>query len=137
MIGICAGLPFAYGYTTASRLRPDAPAVAAAMVNACGLTLIVACIPLIGLTFSLPGHGRIGFWAAAGLWLGALALLPPRRDEWKRCRLLSAHYGCFQHDVCQMPSRILLRPAFVDRLPSLRPRCASLAERSGAVLAAQ
>jgi cyanate permease len=81
LIGICAGLPFAYGYTMAARLRPDAPAVAAAMVNACGLSLIVACIPLIGLTFSLPGHGRIGFWAAAGVWLAALAFLPPRRDE--------------------------------------------------------
>ena len=80
LIGICSGLPFAYGYTMAARLRPDAPAVAAAMVNACGLSLIVLSIPLMGLTFALPGHGRIGFWAASALWLAALAFLPPRHE---------------------------------------------------------
>jgi MFS family permease len=81
MIGLCSGLPFAYGYVTAARLRPDGPAVAAAMVNACGLVLIVSGIPLIGLTFSLPLDGRIGFFAAAAVWAASLAFLPPRHED--------------------------------------------------------
>ncbi len=81
LVGLCSGLPFAYGYTTAARIRPDGPAVAAAMVNTCGLLLIVICIPLIGLTFSLPWHGRIGFIAAAALWAGSVLFLPDRHGE--------------------------------------------------------
>lgn len=81
LIGLCSGMPFAYGYTTAARLRPDGPAVAAAMVNACGLVLIVSGIPLIGLTFALPLDGRIGFFAAAAVWAASLAFLPPRHER--------------------------------------------------------
>jgi cyanate permease len=81
LVGLCSGLPFAYGYTMAPRIRPDGPAVAAAMVNACGLTLIVVSIPLVGLTFSLPWHGRIGFLAAAGLWAASILFLPGAREH--------------------------------------------------------
>lgn len=81
LIGLCSGLPFAYGYTTVARIRPDGPAVAAAIVNTCGLLLIVTCVPLVGLTFSLPGHGRIGFIAAAVLWGVSVLFLPERHGE--------------------------------------------------------
>ena len=81
LVGLCSGLPFAYGFTTAARIRPDGPAVAAAMVNSCGLLVIVIGIPLVGLTFSLPWHGRIGFIAAAALWGVSVLFLPDRHGE--------------------------------------------------------
>jgi MFS family permease len=81
VVGLCSGLPFAYGYTTAARIRPDGPAVAAAIVNTCGLLLIVVCVPLVGLTFSMPGHGRIGFIVAAALWGVSVLFLPDRHGE--------------------------------------------------------
>lgn len=81
LVGLCSGLSFAYGYTTAARIRPDGPAVAAAMVNTCGLLLMVISIPLVGLTFSLPGHGRIGFIAAAALWGVSVLFLPDPHGE--------------------------------------------------------
>ena len=61
VLGLAAGIPFAACFAAATRTRPDAPAVAAAMVNMSGNLVIVFCTPLVGLTFSLPGDGRIGF----------------------------------------------------------------------------
>jgi hypothetical protein len=42
--------------------------------------VILAGTPLVGLTFALPGRGRIGFVAVAVLWAASLLALP-RRDE--------------------------------------------------------
>jgi hypothetical protein len=43
------------------------------------MTILVGT-PLLGLTFSLPGNGRIGFAVIVALWLLALALLPRSRS---------------------------------------------------------
>jgi nitrate/nitrite transporter NarK len=80
MLGLAAGIPFAACFAAATRTRPDAPAVAAAMVNMSGNLVIVVCTPLLGLAFSLPGDGRIGFAAVAAIWLATLALLPLVRE---------------------------------------------------------
>ncbi len=74
-VGLAAGLPFAPLVAGALRLRPDAPAAAIGAVNACAVLTILAGTPLAGLTFSLPGDGRIGFAAIAALWASALVLL--------------------------------------------------------------
>jgi MFS transporter, NNP family, nitrate/nitrite transporter len=78
-IGVAAGIPFAPAFAGAARTRPDAPAAAIGMINMCGGLLIVAATPLVGLTFLLPGAGRIGFVALAVGWAAALLVLPPRR----------------------------------------------------------
>jgi MFS family permease len=78
MVGVAAGIPFALVIARAVRARPDAPAAAIGLINMCASLLIVAATPLVGLTFSLPGRGRIGFVALAALWGLALLALPPR-----------------------------------------------------------
>src|SRR5581483_5085282 len=70
VVGLAAGIPFARAFTGAALARPDAPGAAVGFVNAWAALLIVAGTPLVGLTFALPGDGRIGF-----LVLGALASL--------------------------------------------------------------
>ena len=70
--GLAAGIPFAAAFSGAQRLRPDAPAAAVGFVNAVATLVIVVGTPLIGLTFSLPGGGRIGFAVLATVWLAAL-----------------------------------------------------------------
>jgi nitrate/nitrite transporter NarK len=80
VLGLAAGIPFASSFGTATRIRPDAPAVAAAMVNMSANLVIVACTPLLGLAFSLPGDGRIGFAAVAGLWLVAILITPTAKE---------------------------------------------------------
>ncbi len=45
-------------------------------MNSYSLGVIIAATPLLGLTFSLPGSGRIGFAVAAGVCLVALAVVP-------------------------------------------------------------
>jgi MFS family permease len=70
VVGLAAGVPFARAFTGAAAARPDAPGAAVGFVNAWASLVIVAGTPLVGLTFSLPGDGRIGFVA-----LGALAAL--------------------------------------------------------------
>jgi hypothetical protein len=46
---------------------------------ACATLLIVLGVPLVGLTFALPGHGRAGFVAIAVLWaLACFALRPSK-----------------------------------------------------------
>ena len=75
-LGLAAGIPFAPAFAGAARVRPDAPAAAIGMINMCGSLLIVTATPLVGLTFSLPGDGRIGFLALAVVWAAALLVLP-------------------------------------------------------------
>jgi predicted MFS family arabinose efflux permease len=71
-LGLAAGLPFAVIFEAAQRLRPDAPAAAIALVNACAVLAIVIGTPLVGLGFDLPGDGPAGFAAVALLALGGL-----------------------------------------------------------------
>jgi MFS family permease len=76
--GLSAGFPFAAVFTEAQRIRPDAPAAAIGFVNTFPASTIVLGTPLLGLTFSLPGDGRLGFALVAGLM--ALALVAVRRS---------------------------------------------------------
>ena len=53
-------------------LRPDAPAAAVGLVNGAAVLVILVCTPLAGLTFSLPGDGRLAFLAIGLAWATAL-----------------------------------------------------------------
>jgi MFS family permease len=75
-LGIAAGIPFASVFAGAARARPDAPGAAIGLVNMAGAATILLATPLVGLTFRLPGDGRIGFLAVGALWAAALVWLP-------------------------------------------------------------
>ncbi len=70
VVGLAAGVPFAMAFTGAAATRPGAPGAAVGFINAWASLVIVVGTPLVGLTFSLPGDGRIGF-----IVVGALAAL--------------------------------------------------------------
>lgn len=80
LIGLAAGLPFAPAFMGAAATRPDAPATAIGFVNGSASLAIVIGSPLLGLAFSLPGDGRLGFLALAGIWAVALVFLPGSRE---------------------------------------------------------
>jgi MFS family permease len=80
LLGLAAGIPFAASFGAAARVRPDAPAAAIAMVNMAANLLIVVATPLVGLSFLLPGDGRIGFVVTAALWLAAVVVVPTVRE---------------------------------------------------------
>ena len=80
VVGLAAGIPFAAAFTLAALTRPDAPATAVGLVNGAAALTIVVGAPLLGLSFSLPGGGRIGFVIVALLWAGALFFLPGERE---------------------------------------------------------
>jgi MFS family permease len=77
LVGLAAGVPFAMAFTGAAQARPDAPGAAVGFVNAWASFVIVAGTPLVGLTFALPGDGRIGF-VALGVLAALAALATPR-----------------------------------------------------------
>ena len=77
VVGFAAGLPFAPCFAAAARLVPEAPGAAIGMVNMFAAVTILIGTPLAGLTFSLPGDGRIGFLVIGALW-AATALAVPR-----------------------------------------------------------
>jgi MFS family permease len=79
LLGLAAGLPFAAAFAGAQALRPDAPGAAVGFVNSCATFLILVGAPLVGFTFSLPGDGRVGFFAIAVVW--ALAFLAVRPSK--------------------------------------------------------
>jgi MFS family permease len=79
VLGLSAGLPFASIFASAQRIRPDAPAAAMALVNACAVLTILVGTPLAGLAFELPGDGRLAFAAIAALAAAALAALRTAR----------------------------------------------------------
>ena len=72
IVGLAAGLPFAPIFNTTLRLRPDAPAAAIGFVNGSAVVVILVGTPLTGLTFRLPGDGRVGFLLIGLLWATAL-----------------------------------------------------------------
>jgi len=76
VLGLAAGLPFAVIFAAAQRARPDAPAAAIALVNACAVLTILVGTPLAGLTFELPSDGRLAFAAIASLPAVAAPVLP-------------------------------------------------------------
>lgn len=80
LVGVAAGVPFASVFVSAARARPHAPARSVGFVNGSGALVILAGAPLVGVTFGLPGDGRIGFAVIAGLWALALAAVPTRRE---------------------------------------------------------
>ena len=73
IVGIAAGVPVAPAFAGAARLRPDAPGAAVGLVNMVAAVTILVGTPLLGLSFSLPGDGRIGF-AVVALLCAATAL---------------------------------------------------------------
>jgi MFS family permease len=79
VLGLAAGIPFAYAFTRAQQLRRDAPALATGFVNSCATLVILVGAPLVGFTFALPGEGAIGFAIVAALW--AAAALPLRAER--------------------------------------------------------
>lgn len=89
LVGLSSGFPFAPALAAAARARPDAPGAAVGFVNMCGGLTILLGVPLLGLTFSLPGGGRTGFVAVALLWSACVLAVPgafaeeakPRRRE--------------------------------------------------------
>jgi MFS family permease len=77
VVGLAAGVPFAKAFVGAAAARPDAPGAAVGFVNAWASLVIVAAAPLVGLTFSLPGDGRIGF-VVLGILTALASLATPR-----------------------------------------------------------
>jgi len=73
--GLAAGIPFAPSFAGASRLRPDAPGAAVGAVNMVAAVVILVGTPLLGLAFSLPGGGRVGFLVVAALWAATAAVV--------------------------------------------------------------
>jgi MFS family permease len=79
VVGLAAGIPFAPSFAGAARVRPDAPGAAVGFVNMIAAVTILVGTPLLGLTFSLPGGGRIGFAAVAALCLATVLVRPTPR----------------------------------------------------------
>jgi MFS family permease len=77
--GLAAGIPFALALTAAQRLLPETPGAAVGAVNMTATVTILVATPLVGLGFSLPGDGRIGFAVVACLWAAAALAVPGRR----------------------------------------------------------
>jgi MFS family permease len=75
LVGIGAGIPFSPAFTGAAAVRPDAPAAAVGLVNTAANLVVVVGTPLVGLSFSLSGEGRLGFAALAMLWLASLGVV--------------------------------------------------------------
>jgi MFS family permease len=77
-VGMGAGIPFSPAFTGAAAVRPDAPAAAVGLVNTAANLVVLVGTPLVGLSFSLPGEGRLGFAALAVLWIAALGVVVSR-----------------------------------------------------------
>jgi len=87
VVGLANGIPAASPTTAApatasagaARVRPDAPGAAVGFVNMIAAVTILVGTPLLGLAFSLPGDGRIGFAAVAALCLATVLVRPTPR----------------------------------------------------------
>ena len=75
-VGLAAGIPFAYSFTGAARLVPEAPATAIGLVNAAGALTVVAGSALVGVAFAA-GVGTWAFVVMAALWAASAVLARP------------------------------------------------------------
>jgi predicted MFS family arabinose efflux permease len=75
LIGVAAGLPFGVTLVGATRARPQDAGAAVGAMNIYPVLAIVCGAPLVGLTFSLTGRGRLGFAVIAALWSSAILVL--------------------------------------------------------------
>ena len=78
LVGLGAGISFSAVFTGAAASHSDAPAASVGLVNSIANLFVLVAVPMVGVTFSLPGRGRIGFAVIAGLWMVALGLLRDR-----------------------------------------------------------
>jgi hypothetical protein len=78
LVGVATGIPWTYVFTRAPNVIPAASGSALAVVGGLPLLAAIAGVPLVGLTFALPGNGRIGFAVVAALWCVLLFVLPAR-----------------------------------------------------------
>ncbi len=78
-VGIASGIPFGQVMRAVAAARPEAPATAVGLTNMLANLVALIATPLIGLSFSLPGGGRLGFAIIAALWALALLALPAQR----------------------------------------------------------
>ncbi len=76
VVGVAGGIPFAAAFAGAALTRRDAPGEAAGMVNAVANAVALIGTPLVGLTFSAAGSGRVGLLVVGALWFAALAVVP-------------------------------------------------------------
>jgi fucose permease len=76
LIGLAAGIPFGVTMAGSTRAYPEAGGAAIGAMNTYPVLAVVCGTPLAGLTFSLPGDGRVGFAVVAALWAAATATLP-------------------------------------------------------------
>jgi len=76
LIGLASGVPFPMAFAGAQLDRPESPGAAVGFVNAWAAFVIVVGAPLVGLTFSLPGDGRLGF-VVVGVLAALASLLTP------------------------------------------------------------
>ena len=77
VIGLASGVPFPMAFAGAALDRPESPGMAIGFVNVWAALVIVVGAPLVGLTFSLPGDGRLGF-VVLGVLAALAALLTPK-----------------------------------------------------------
>lgn len=84
VVGLMSGVAFAMAFTGAQLERPDAPGAAIGFVNAAAALFVVVGTPLVGLTFSLPGDGRLGFVVLGVLAAVAALATPPWRPSTDR-----------------------------------------------------
>jgi hypothetical protein len=75
LIGAAAGIPFGFTIAAATRARPHAAGLAVGAMNIYPVVAIVCGAPLVGLTFSLAGRGRIGFAVVAAAWSASILVL--------------------------------------------------------------
>jgi predicted MFS family arabinose efflux permease len=75
LIGAAAGIPFGFTIASATRSWPHAAGAAVGAMNIYPVLAIVCGAPLVGLSFSLAGGGRIGFAVIAALWSAAILVL--------------------------------------------------------------
>ncbi|MFZ0044098.1 MAG: MFS transporter [Solirubrobacteraceae bacterium] len=76
LIGVTCGLPFGVTVAGATSAHPQAAGAAVGAMNTYPVLVIVCGAPLVGLSFNLPGNGRIGFGIMAAVLVAALSLLP-------------------------------------------------------------
>jgi MFS family permease len=80
LVGIGGGVSFSPAFIGAAAIRADAPAGAIGFVNGSAAVTVLVGTPLLGLTFSLPSDGKLGFVIIAALWLLALVFLPSKQS---------------------------------------------------------